>query len=119
MAAINVIHKPKPRWGYKIVPGKAEYANHAWTYDFIFDATGGGRMLKVLTVVDEHARQALAATVGRSLTSACVRKEFELLFSAHGRPAALRCRQLFKAAASTTQKTRPHGSVIRSMECLR
>ena len=72
------------------VPGKAEYANHVWTHDFIFDATAGGRMLKVLTVVDEYTRQALAATVGRSLTSAGVREELERLFSAHGRPAVLR-----------------------------
>lgn len=57
------------------VPGKAEHANHVWTYDFIFDATAGGRMLKVLTVVDEYTRQALAATAGRSLTAAGVRKE--------------------------------------------
>jgi len=135
VAAIEKVHKRKPRWGYKrvhaklrreghivnrkrvlrlwrelgftlparrprkrlrsgeSVPGKAEYANHVWTYDFIFDATAGGRMLKVLTVVDEHARQALAATVGRSLTSAGVREELERLFSAHGRPAVLRLRQ--------------------------
>ena len=116
VAAIEKVHKRKPRWGYKrvlrlwrelgftlparrprkrlrsgeSVPGKAEYANHVWTYDFIFDATAGGRMLKVLTVVDEYTRQALAATVGRSLTSAGVREELERLFSAHGRPAVLR-----------------------------
>jgi putative transposase len=72
------------------VPGKAEHANHVWTYDFIFDATAGGRMLKVLTVVDEFTRQALAATVGRSLTSAGVKGELERLFSLHGRPAVLR-----------------------------
>jgi len=75
------------------VPGKAAHANHVWTYDFIFDATAGGRMLKVLTVVDEYTRQALAATAARSLTAAGVRKELERLFFLHGRPAVLRLRQ--------------------------
>ena len=57
------------------MPGQAEHANHVWTYDFIVDATAGGRTLKVLTVVDEYTRQALAASVGRSLTSASAGKE--------------------------------------------
>lgn len=44
----------------------------------------------MLTVVDEYTRQALATTVGRSLIPASVRKEFERLSLARGRPAVLR-----------------------------
>ena len=37
----------------EIVPVAATSPNHVWTYDFMFDATFGGRRMKVLTVIDE------------------------------------------------------------------
>ena len=50
----------------------AAHPNHVWTYDFIFDATAGGRRLKILSVLDEFTREALALVPRRSLTSAHV-----------------------------------------------
>ena len=35
---------------------RAEYPNHVWSYDFVYDQTDDGRQLKCLTVVDEFAR---------------------------------------------------------------
>lgn len=32
---------------------QAQYPNHVWSYDFVFDQTTDGRTLKHLTVVDE------------------------------------------------------------------
>lgn len=48
------------------VPEAPMAPNHVWTYDFIFDATLGGRRMKVLTVVDEFTREALAIMPARS-----------------------------------------------------
>lgn len=81
--------KKKRRSG-ETVPVAAEHANHVWTYDFIFDATAGGKRLKVLTVLDEFTRYCVAIVPGRSLTSATVKGVLARLFARHGRPRVLR-----------------------------
>jgi putative transposase len=58
------------RLGDSTVPAKrlrAERANHVWALDFQFDTTTDGRTLKLLHVVDEHTREALAIRVARSI----------------------------------------------------
>jgi transposase InsO family protein len=55
--------------GESTVPAKrlrAERPNHVWALDFQFDTTGDGRTLKLLHVVDEYTREALAMRVARS-----------------------------------------------------
>ena len=44
----------------------AEHPNHVWALDYQFDQTQDGRILKLLTVVDEHTREARASGPGRS-----------------------------------------------------
>ncbi len=46
--------------------------NHVWTYDFMFDATFGGRRMKVLSIVDEFTREA-GHRAARSLTASAVK----------------------------------------------
>ena len=58
------------RLGESTVPAKrlrAERPNHVWALDFQFDTTTDGRTLKLLHVVDEHTREALAIRVARSI----------------------------------------------------
>ena len=58
------------RLGDSTVPAKrlrAERPNHVWALDFQFDTTVDGRTLKLLHVVDEHTREALAIRVARSI----------------------------------------------------
>ena len=58
------------RLGESTVPAKrlrAERPNHVWAMDFQFDTTVDGRTLKLLHVVDEHTREALAIRVARSI----------------------------------------------------
>src|SRR5437870_9494083 len=43
----------------------AERPNHVWAGDFHFDETADRRRLKLLNVVDEYTREALATPVGR------------------------------------------------------
>ncbi|THF70372.1 transposase [Deinococcus sp. Arct2-2] len=42
------------------IPMSAQYPNHVWTYDFIFDQTLGGTTLKLLTLTDEFTRHWIA-----------------------------------------------------------
>jgi transposase InsO family protein len=46
----------------------AEHPNHVWALDYQFDQTLDGRILKLLNVVDEHTREALAIQVNRRST---------------------------------------------------
>jgi putative transposase len=45
----------------------AEHPNHVWALDYQFDQTTDGRILKLLNVVDEHTREALAIAVERRI----------------------------------------------------
>ena len=47
---------------------RPERANHVWAYDFVEDRTHDGRKLRMLNVVDEYTREALAIRVARRLT---------------------------------------------------
>jgi putative transposase len=44
-------------------PVWAEYPNHVWAYDFVFDWCENGRQLKILTLEDEFTRECLALEV--------------------------------------------------------
>jgi putative transposase len=62
--------RKRQRLGDSTVPGerlRAERPNHVWALDFQFDTTSDGRILKLLHVVDEHTREALAIRVARSI----------------------------------------------------
>jgi putative transposase len=62
--------RKRRRLGESTVPAKrlrAERPNHVWAMDFQFDTTTDGRTLKLLHVIDEHTREALAIRVARSI----------------------------------------------------
>jgi transposase InsO family protein len=46
-------HRKKRRGQGVKTPVVAEYPNHVWAYDFVFDWCENGRPLKFLTLVDE------------------------------------------------------------------
>ena len=48
---------------------RAERPNHVWALDFQFDQTADGRVLKLLNIVDEHTREALATVAARSINA--------------------------------------------------
>ena len=58
------VRRKKKRRGKGLkMPVLAEYPNHVWAYDFVFDWSEGGRQLKFLTVEDEFTRECLAIEV--------------------------------------------------------
>ena len=68
----------------------AAYRGHVWTYDIIYDAVSSGRTLKVLTVVDEFTRVALAVHGAHSISARTVKSVLTDLFARHGAPAVMR-----------------------------
>jgi putative transposase len=48
---------------------RPQRADHVWSYDFVAALTHDGRMLKILTLIDEYTRECMALRVGRRLVS--------------------------------------------------
>ena len=69
---------------------RPERRNHVWAYDFVFDRTHDGRVIKLLTVVDEYSRECLAIEVARRLTSRGVLRVLARLMLRHGLPEHIR-----------------------------
>ena len=69
---------------------RAEFPNHVWSYDIVFDRTHDGRPLRMLTVVDEYTRECLAIKVERHIRSEDVLECLADLFLLRGAPAYLR-----------------------------
>lgn len=57
-------HKSVPRPGR---PQQAEYPNHVWTYDILFDRLANGRQFKTLSILDEFTRECLSIYVATSI----------------------------------------------------
>jgi transposase InsO family protein len=72
---------------------RPERPRHVWAYDFVEDCTRDGRRFRMLCVVDEFTREALAIRVGRKLSSADVIDTLADLFVARGVPAHVRSDQ--------------------------
>lgn len=60
--------------------------NTSWTLDFMSDALGWGRRIRVLTVLDSCTREALAIEVNTSLPSAAVVRVLEQVIGERGQP---------------------------------
>jgi putative transposase len=79
------------RKGHRVEgPLKGTHPRHVVTYDFMFDRTGDGRVLKILTVVDEFTREALAIAVGYRMIATQVMWVLARAFKSAGWPEYLR-----------------------------
>ena len=86
--------RKRRRLGESSVPGdrlRAERPGHVWALDFQFDQTADGRVLKLLNIVDEFTREALAMHVARSIDSDQTVRVLEQLAAQRGTPAHVRC----------------------------
>ncbi len=70
---------------------RAERPNQVWAFDFQFDQTADGRVLKLLNVVDEFTRESLVMLVERSIDADRTVGVLERLVAERGAPEFLRC----------------------------
>ena len=68
----------------------ADRPNHVWSYDFVEDRTHDGRKFRMLCVIDEFTREALAIRVKRRLNSTDVLETLADLMILRGPPAYVR-----------------------------
>lgn len=64
--------------------------NQTWALDFMLDALYDRRRFRVLTIMDEGNREALAIEVGTSIPARRVIRVLDELIALHGRPGAFR-----------------------------
>jgi putative transposase len=71
---------------------QAERPNHVWALDFQSDETADGRQLRLLNVVDEFTREALAVECERSITADATVATLDRLVAERGQaPEHIRC----------------------------
>ena len=69
-----------------IIRRRPTHTNHAWAIDFVHDKLDNGRSYKMLTVLDEYTRQALAVTVRTRMRADDVLEALYSLLLRHGTP---------------------------------
>jgi transposase InsO family protein len=92
--ALRLPPRPKRRRRGKRMPGHVEaaYPNQVWALDFLVDRTGDGRPIKILTVTDEHTREALATPAARRITADDTVTALEQIVERRGTsPSYIRC----------------------------
>ncbi len=67
-----------------------QHRNHVWSWDFVFDRTQDGRVLKLMVVIDEFTRRCLAIHVARRIRSKEALQVFADLIIRHGTPEYIR-----------------------------
>lgn len=85
--------RKRRRLGSSTVPAtrlRAERQDHVWALDFQFDITSDGRILKLLHVVDEHTREALAVEVARRIGADATVTVLERIAARRGAPELIR-----------------------------
>ena len=83
--------RKRQRLGESTVPAerlRAERPDQVWAFDFQFDQTADGRVLKLLHVVDEFTREALAMLVARSIDADQTVGVLDRLVAERGAPGA-------------------------------
>ena len=86
--------RKRQRLGESTVPAvrlRAQRPGHVWALDFQFDQTADGRVLKLLHVVDEFTREALAMLVARRIDADATVAVLERLAAERGAPQHIRC----------------------------
>lgn len=86
--------RKRQRLGESTVPAdrlRAERPGHVWAIDFQFDQAIDGRAIKLLNVVDEFTREALAMDVATSITADDTVRTLDRLARERGAPAHVRC----------------------------
>ncbi len=68
----------------------AAFPNHIWAYDFVEDRDAQGRVLRILTVMDEFTREGLALDVATTTSAERVVGVLAEVVAVHGTPAYVR-----------------------------
>jgi putative transposase len=84
-------------------PQQAEYPNHVWTYDILFDRLADGRPFKTLSVLDEFTRECQGILVATSILAEDVIAFLDAIMKKRSSPVFLRSDNGSEFTAETVQ----------------
>ena len=86
-------HKRRKRLYHKdtsVIRLRPQYENHIWSVDFVHDRLSNGQPYRMLTVIDEYTREALAVVTKPKMGSADVLEALYPLIPKRGKPDFIR-----------------------------
>jgi len=87
--AMRIRQRRRIRWRGGVSRGAATRANQRWSIDFVSDCVSTGRVIRMLTVVDDCTRECPAIEVDTSLGGLRVRRVLDRIVGERGRPEAI------------------------------
>jgi len=87
--AMRIRQRRRIRWNGAVSNAAAARANQRWSIDFVSDCVSTGRVIRMLTVVDDCTRECPAIEVDTSLGGLRVRRVLDRIASERGLPEAI------------------------------
>lgn len=87
--AMRIRRRRRIRWSGAKTPAAVGKANERWSMDFVSDCVGRGKVIRMLTIVDDCTRECPAIEVDTSLGGWRVRRVLDRIASERGLPEAI------------------------------
>jgi putative transposase len=87
--AMRIRPRRRIRWSGLAINPRAKRPNERWSMDFVSDCVSSGKVIRMLTVVDDYTRECLAIEVDTSLSGLRVRRVLDRIASERGLPEAM------------------------------
>jgi len=87
--AMRVRQRRRIRWNGAVVKPAASQPNERWSMDFVSDCVSTGKVIRMLTIVDDCTRECPAIEVDTSLGGLRVRRVLDRIASERGLPEAI------------------------------
>jgi putative transposase len=87
--AMRIRQRRRIHWSGAIVKPAASQPNERWSMDFVSDCVGSGKVIRMLTIVDDCTRECPAIEVDTSLGGLRVRRVLDRIASERGLPEAI------------------------------
>ena len=87
--AMRIRHRRRIRWNGVVTSPVATRPNQRWSIDFVSDCVSGGKVIRLLTVLDDYTRECPSIEVDTSLGGLRVRRVLDRIASERGLPEAI------------------------------
>jgi putative transposase len=87
--AMRIRQRRRIRWSGAVVKPAASQPNERWSMDFVTDCVSSGKVIRMLTIVDDCTRECPAIEVDTSLGGLRVRRVLDRVASERGLPEAI------------------------------
>ena len=86
---MRIRQRRRMRWNGAVVKPAASQPNERWSMDFVSDCVSSGKVIRILTIVDDYTRECPAIEVDTSLGGLRVRRVLDRIAEERGLPEAI------------------------------